>query len=80
MTSRGSSSREPVARQASLSTGGSNEEMLDSLAQASVSNNAQRRSRRSRAGPIGRKSQRERNRTLNKGLSPEEMAILMNQA
>jgi len=39
-----------------------------------------RRSRRSRAGPIGRKSQRERNRTLNKGLSPEEMAILMNQA
>jgi hypothetical protein len=41
MTSRGSSSREPVARQASLSTGGSNEEMLDSLAQASVSNNAQ---------------------------------------
>lgn len=80
MTSRGSSSREPVPRQASLSTGGSNEEMLDSLAQASVSNNAQRRSRRSRAGPIGRKSQRERNRTLNKGLSPEEMAILMNQA
>ncbi|CAG5112993.1 Oidioi.mRNA.OKI2018_I69.chr2.g7144.t2.cds [Oikopleura dioica] len=80
ITSRGSSSREPMARQASLSAAGSNEEMIESLAQASVSNSAQRRSRRSRAGPGGRKSQRERNRTLNKGLSPEEMAILMNQA
>lgn len=42
MTSRGSSSREPMARQSSLSTAsGSNEEMIESLAQASVSNNAQ---------------------------------------
>lgn len=57
------------------------DDMIDALAYESTKKpDIQRRTRRSRTGQVGRKSARERNRTLHKGLSPEEMAILMNQS